>query len=282
MLARHCYGSLQASYVRMSANQWRHDETRGDQIPSQKSLSGCLVSLLSRSLLFDNCTCRAFRSSRHSSTYSRASLMLSLTCSISTAISRSTFSRKSINSTSFFDAAADRLRLGRGESKGGGEIGRSSWRREDAEGELVIVISGTGCEVWNVRDEVEEQETECAISGKGIISDDNFERGEAVEPLAWRRELASGDIDKRKGELGMLSSIKSGFSEGAIIDSGLCDLDARGLRIRVIRCCRRGTVNLQNLVPIPRSTRDATSSRIKVPAPTLVVIAFIVNYRRGV
>src|SRR5216683_5567214 len=154
MVARHCYGSLQVSYVRMSANQWRHDETRGDQIPSQKSLSSSLVSLLSRSLLFDNCTCRAFRSSCHSSTYSRASLMLSLTCSISAAISRSIFSRKSINSTSFFDAAADRPCLRRGESQGGGEIGRSLWR-EDAEGELVIVISGTGCEGRNVRDELE-------------------------------------------------------------------------------------------------------------------------------
>ncbi len=69
------------------------------------------------------------------------------------------------------------------------------------------------------------------MSGKGIISDDNFERGEAVEPLARRRELASGDSDKRRGELGMLSSIKSGFSKGAIIDSGLWDLDGRSLRI---------------------------------------------------
>jgi hypothetical protein len=71
------------------------------------------------------------------------------------------------------------------------------------------------------------------MSGKGIISDDNFERGEAVEPLARRRELASGDSDKRRGEVGMLSSIKSGsgFSEGGIIDSGLWDLDGRSLRI---------------------------------------------------
>jgi hypothetical protein len=103
--------------------------------------------------------------------------------------------------------------------------------REDAEGELVIVISGTGCEGWNVRDELEEQETEGAMSGKGIISDDNIECGEAVEPLARKRELASDDSDKRRGEVGMLSSIKSGFSEGAIIDSGPWDPDARGLRI---------------------------------------------------
>jgi len=67
--------------------------------------------------------------------------------------------------------------------------------------------------------------------------------------------------------------MKSGFSEGTTI----WDLNARGLRMRVIRCCRKGTVNLQNLVRIPRSIRGATSSRIKVPAPTLVIIAVIVN-----
>ena len=75
--------------------------------------------------------------------------------------------------------------------------------------------------------------------------------------------------------------MKSGFSEGTTIDSGFWDFDARGLRMRVIGCCRKGTENLQNLVPIPRSIRGATSSRIKVPAPTLVIIAVIVDYRRG-
>ena len=70
----------------------------------------------------------------------------------------------------------------------------------------------------------------------------------------------------------------SGFSEGTII----WDVNARGLLMRVICCCRKDSVNVENLVPIPRSIRGRTSSsRIKVPAPTLVIIAVIVNYRRG-
>lgn len=40
-------------------------------------------------------------------------------------------------------------------------------------------------------------------------------------------------------------------------------------------------MNVENLVPIPRNIRGGrTSSMIKVPAPTLVIIAVIVNYRR--
>lgn len=236
-------------------------------MPHQKSLSGSLVSLFSRSLLFDNAACRALRSSCHSPTYSRVSLMLSLTCSISAAISRSVFSRKSMNSTSFFDAEIDRRGLARGEAQGGGEPGRSLWG--GSEGEQVMVIPGTECEVLDVRDSLEEEETEGMISGKG-----SAERGgAAVEPLALRRESACSDSEKSRGEVGMSSSMKSGFSEGPIIDSSFWDAEARGLRIRVIRCCRRGRTNLQNLAPIPRSTRDTTSSRIKVPAPTVVIIA---------
>ena len=233
-----------------------------DQMPHQKSLSGSLVSLFSRSLLFDNAASRALRSSCHSPTYSRVSLMLSLTCSISAAISRSVFSRKLMNSTSFFDAEIDRRELARGEAQGGGEPGRSLWG--GSEGEQVMVIPGTEYEVRDARDSLEEEE-----AGKG-----SAERGgAAVEPLALRREPACSDSEKSRGEVGMSSSMKSGFSEGPIIDSRFWDAEVRGLRIRVIRCCRRGRANLQNLVPIPRSTRDATSSRIKVPAPSVVIIA---------
>lgn len=51
--------------------------------------------------------------------------------------------------------------------------------------------------------------------------------------------------------------------------------------MRVICCCKKDRVNVENLVPIPRNIRGRTSSMIKVPAPTLVIIAVIVNYRRG-
>lgn len=139
----------------------------------------------------------------------------------------------------------------------------------------MIVIAGTGREGWNVRDELEEEESESVISGRGNISGDSAsaEREGAVEALVPRRAFASGDSDKKRGEFGMSSSMKSGFSEGTTI----WDLNARGLRVRVIRCCRKGRVNLQNLVRIPRSIRGATSSRTKVPAPTLVIIAVIVR-----
>lgn len=131
------------------------------------------------------------------------------------------------------------------------------------------MIPGTECEGRKVRESLEEEETEGMISGKG-----SAERGgAAVGPLALRRELASDDSDKSRGEVGMSSLMKSCFSEGPIIDSSFWDAEARGLRIRVIRCCRRGRASLQNLVPIPRSMRDATSSKIEVPAPTVVIIA---------
>jgi len=173
------------------------------QIPSQKSLSSSLVSLFSRSLLFDSSACRALRSSCHSPTYSRASLMLFLTCSISAAMSRSIFSRKSINSTTFLDAEADRRVLGCGETEGGGEVGRPL--REGPDGEQVIVMAGTGCEGWNVRDELEEEESESVISGRGIIPGDSVEHEGAVGALVLRRYLASDDSDKRRGEVGMSS-----------------------------------------------------------------------------
>ena len=173
----------------------------GGQIPRQKSLSG---SLFSRSLLFDNSACRALRSSRHSPTYSRASLMLSLTCSISAVISRSIFSRKSINSTSFFDAEADRRDLECGEREVGGGVGRSLWEVSEG-GEQVIVIDGTRCEGWKVRDEFEEEESEKVISGKGIIPGDSVEREGVVGALGPRRDLASDDRVKRRGEVGMSS-----------------------------------------------------------------------------
>ena len=138
-----------------------------------------------------------------------------------------------------------------------------------------MVIAGTGREGWNVRDELEEEESESVISGRGNISGDSasVEREGEVEALVPKRAFASGDSDKKRGEFGMSSSMKSGFSEGTTI----WDLNARGLRVRVIRCCRKGRVNLQNLVRIPRSIRGATSSRTKVPAPTLVIIAVIVR-----
>lgn len=90
--------------------------------------------------------------------------------------------------------------------------------------------------------------------------------------------MASDDKDKRRGELGMSRWIKSGLSEATTIESSLRDSEFR-LQIRVMRRCRRA--NFQNLVPTPRSRRDVMSSKIKVPAPTLVIIALMMNYRRG-
>jgi len=74
--------------------------------------------------------------------------------------------------------------------------------------------------------------------------------------------------------------MKRGFSEATTIESSLGDPEARGLRIRGVRRCKKGTTDFQYLVPIPRIIRDATRSRIKVPAPTVVIIALMVNYRR--
>ncbi len=79
----------------------------------------------------------------------------------------------------------------------------------------------------------------------------------------------------------MSSWMKSRFSEGITMELGLWEPEARGLRIRVIRGCRRpkGMANFQNLVPIPRNTRDATNSRIGVPAPKVMIMDFMINYR---
>jgi hypothetical protein len=41
----------------------------------------------------------------------------------------------------------------------------------------VIVISGSECEGSCIRDELEEEEIEGAILGKGIILEDSVERG---------------------------------------------------------------------------------------------------------
>ena len=79
----------------------------------------------------------------------------------------------------------------------------------------------------------------------------------------------------------MSSWMKSGFSEATTIESSLGDPEARGLWIRgLVRRCRRGTTDFQYLVPMPRTIRDAARSKIKVPAPTVVIMALMVNYRR--
>jgi hypothetical protein len=82
----------------------------------------------------------------------------------------------------------------------------------------------------------------------------------------------------------MSSWIKCGFSEPIAIESvSLWDPEARGLRIRVIRGRRRGLANFdQNLVPMPRSIREATSSRTTVPAPTAIIMALMIDYRKMV
>jgi hypothetical protein len=81
----------------------------------------------------------------------------------------------------------------------------------------------------------------------------------------------------------MSSWIKSGFSEPITMESiSFWDPEARSLRIRVIRGCTRGTANFQNLVPMPRNIREATSSRTRVPAPTVIIMALMIDYRKRV
>jgi hypothetical protein len=77
----------------------------------------------------------------------------------------------------------------------------------------------------------------------------------------------------------MSSWMNSRFSEAITMESGLWEPEARGLRIQVIRGRRRprGIASFQNLVTIPRNIREAASSRIRVPAPTIVIMDFMVN-----
>ena len=104
--------------------------------------------------------------------------------------------------------------------------------------------------------------------------EDNVEYGGAVEAIAHGRDSASDGSDKRRGELGMSSWMKSGFSEPITMESSLWDPEALGLRIQVIRGCRRGLASFQfqNLVPIPRNIREATRSRTRVPAPRVIMM----------
>ena len=126
-------------------------------------------------------------------------------------------------------------------------------------------------------DELEEEEIEGVIFGKGIILEDSVGKGAVGGAIALNRVSSS---DKRKGELGMSSWMKSGFSEPITMVSSLWDLEARGLRIQVIRGWM-GPANFQNLVPMPRNIREATKSKIKVPAPAVIIMALMMNYRRG-
>jgi hypothetical protein len=64
--------------------------------------------------------------------------------------------------------------------------------------------------------------------------------------------------------------------------SRLWDPEARILRIQVIRGRKRGLANFQNLVPRPRNIREANSSRIRVPAPTVMIMALMINYEMRV
>lgn len=130
-----------------------------------------------------------------------------------------------------------------------------------------------------MRDELEEEEIEGVIVGKGIILEDSVGKEAVGGAIAPNRVSSS---DKRKGELGMSSWMKSGFSEPITMVSSLWDPEAlRGLRIQLIRGCRMGPANFQNLVPMPRYIREATKSRIKVPAPAVIIMALMMNYRRG-
>jgi hypothetical protein len=99
--------------------------------------------------------------------------------------------------------------------------------------------------------------------------------------IALSRVSSSDGSEKRKGELGMSSWMNSGFSEPITMVSGFWDPEARGLQIQLIRGCTMGLANFQNLVPMPRNIREATKIRIKVPAPAVIIMALMMNYRRG-
>lgn len=78
----------------------------------------------------------------------------------------------------------------------------------------------------------------------------------------------------------MSSWMNSCFSEAITMESGLWEPEARALRIRVIRGCRRlprEIASFQNPVPRPRNIRDTARSRITVPAPTVVIIDCMIN-----
>ena len=59
--------------------------------------------------------------------------------------------------------------------------------------------------------------------------------------------------------------------------SSLWDPEARSLRIQVIRGRKRGLADFQNLVPRPRNIREANNSRIRVPAPTVMIMALMIK-----
>ena len=66
------------------------------------------------------------------------------------------------------------------------------------------------------------------------------------------------------------------------MESSLWDPEARSLRIQVIRGCKSGLANFQNLVPRPRNIREATSNRIRVPAPTVMIMTLMINNEKGI
>ena len=61
------------------------------------------------------------------------------------------------------------------------------------------------------------------------------------------------------------------------MESSLWDPEARSLRIQVIRGGKSGLVSFQNLVPRPRNIREATSSKIRVPAPTVMIMTLMIK-----
>jgi len=82
----------------------------------------------------------------------------------------------------------------------------------------------------------------------------------------------------------MPSLITSSFSHATTMELRLWYPEARRLQVRlgVIRKRPKGIAKFQNLVPIPRNMRDATSSRIRVPAPTVMIMAFMINIKKKV
>jgi hypothetical protein len=106
-----------------------------------------------------------------------------------------------MNSTSFFDAAADRRGLVRREARQEGRIGDLSWA--GSESGRVTWISGTECEGLCMREELDGEETEGATFEKGFVLDCSV----VHEGGGRLREPASDGSDKRRGELGMSSWI---------------------------------------------------------------------------
>jgi hypothetical protein len=126
-----------------------------------------------------------------------------------------------------------------------------------------------------VREELDDddEEIEGATFWKGVTSGHSVVRGGGGR--VSRKGPASDGRDKRRGELGMSSWMKTGFSKETEImrSSFRGDLEGSSSQIRMASRCKRWTDSLQRVAPRPRYKKGSINSRrIMAPAPRLVII----------